>query len=58
MGFWIRQDRDVPYLEGYDAGASFRSVHDPATGVTHTVIANTAEGAWPITEVVAASLAT
>jgi len=58
MRFWIRQDRDVPYLEGFDAGASFRSVHDPATGVTHTVIANTSEGAWPITEVVAASLAT
>ncbi len=35
--------------EGYDAGVSFRSVHDPAAHVTHTVISNTSEGAWPIT---------
>jgi hypothetical protein len=37
-------------LHGYDAGASFRSVHDPSTGLTHTVLANTSEGAWPVTE--------
>ena len=35
-------------LEGYDAGVSFRSTHDPVTGTTRTVIANTSEGAWPI----------
>ena len=35
-------------LEGYDAGVSFRSVHDPATGVTHTVLSNTTDGAWPL----------
>jgi len=30
---------------------SFRSVHDPTTGITHTVIGNTSDGAWPITQV-------
>jgi hypothetical protein len=35
-------------LEGYDAGVSFRSTHDPVTGRTITVIANTSEGAWPL----------
>jgi CubicO group peptidase (beta-lactamase class C family) len=52
MGFWIRGDRDVVYLEGYDAGVSFRSVHDPARSLTHTVIANTSEGAWEVTDIV------
>jgi hypothetical protein len=36
-------------LIGYDAGVSFRSVHDPATGSTHTVISNSSGGAWPVT---------
>jgi CubicO group peptidase (beta-lactamase class C family) len=49
LGFWLHETRDVVMPEGYDAGVSFRSVHDPAAGVTHTVISNTSEGAWPIT---------
>lgn len=39
---------DAVMLEGCDAGLSFRSVHDPRAEVTHTVISNTADGAWPI----------
>jgi hypothetical protein len=35
-------------LEGYDAGVSFRSLHDPTTDETRTVISNTTDGAWPI----------
>ena len=35
-------------LEGYDAGVSFRTVHDRAPRVTHTVISNTTDGAWPV----------
>ena len=35
-------------LEGYDAGVSFRTVHDPDSRVTHTVVSNTSDGAWPI----------
>lgn len=49
LGFWLRPSREVVLLEGYDAGVSFRSVHDPGTGTTHTVIGNTSDGAWPIT---------
>ncbi len=36
-------------LEGADAGVSFRTVHDPATRVTHTVLCNTTAGAWSVT---------
>ena len=32
-----------------DAGASFASRHDPERRITYTVIANTADGAWPVT---------
>jgi hypothetical protein len=50
----VRVDRgesgDVVELHGYDAGVSFRTVHDPNQRVTHTVLSNTTEGAWPITE--------
>ena len=35
-------------LEGYDAGVSFRSLHDPVAGVTATVISNWGNGAWPL----------
>ncbi len=34
LGFWIHKTSDVVMLEGYDAGVSFRSMHDPA-GVVH-----------------------
>jgi CubicO group peptidase (beta-lactamase class C family) len=48
MGFWLDTSSDAVVLEGSDAGVSFRSVHYPARQVTHTVISNTSEGAWPI----------
>jgi hypothetical protein len=49
LGFWLHGSSDVVMLEGYDAGVSCRTVHDPSSGTTHTVISNTSEGAWPIT---------
>jgi CubicO group peptidase (beta-lactamase class C family) len=49
LGFWLGGHTDTVMLEGFDAGVSFRSVHDPGTTVTHTVISNTSYGAWPIT---------
>ena len=49
LGFWLHPSSEIVMLEGYDAGVSFRSVHDPATATTYTVISNTSEGAWPIT---------
>ena len=48
LGFWLGETSDAVMLEGYDAGVSFRSVHDPSRGITRTVISNTSEGAWPI----------
>ena len=48
LGFWLAPEGDVVMLEGYDAGVSFHTAHDPGSGITHTVISNTSEGAWPI----------
>jgi CubicO group peptidase (beta-lactamase class C family) len=48
LGFWLGQHDDTVILEGYDAGVSFRSVHDPGPALTCTVISNSSDGAWPI----------
>jgi CubicO group peptidase (beta-lactamase class C family) len=48
LGFWLGQRSDTVILEGYDAGVSFRSVHDPRSAVSCTVISNSSDGAWPI----------
>jgi CubicO group peptidase (beta-lactamase class C family) len=56
LGFWLHKSSDVVLLEGYNAGVSFRSVHDPAARVTHTVISNTSDGAWPVTRYLAEQL--
>jgi CubicO group peptidase (beta-lactamase class C family) len=50
LGFWLHETSDVVMLIGSDAGVSFRSVHDPVRRMTHTVISNTSDGAWPITQ--------
>lgn len=50
LGFWLHALTDAVILEGSDAGASFRSTHDPTSKSTHTVISNTTEGAWPLVE--------
>lgn len=47
-GFWLDLDGPGLVLEGYDAGVSGRTRHDPTTGVTVTVLANTSNGAWPV----------
>jgi CubicO group peptidase (beta-lactamase class C family) len=48
LGFWLHPTTDTVFLEGSDAGVSFRSVHDPRSSLTYTVISNTSEGAWPL----------
>jgi CubicO group peptidase (beta-lactamase class C family) len=48
LGFWLGQHTDAVILEGLDAGVSFRSVHDPRSAITATVISNSSDGAWPI----------
>jgi CubicO group peptidase (beta-lactamase class C family) len=54
FGLWIDQDGPGLQMEGYDAGVSFRSHHDPDTELTWTVIANWSEGAWPVARAIAA----
>lgn len=49
LGFWLGRQSDTVILEGYDAGVSFRSVHDPESRLTSTVISNSSDGAWPVT---------
>jgi CubicO group peptidase (beta-lactamase class C family) len=48
LGFWLHPSTPTVVMEGMDAGISFQSRHEPASGVTCTVISNTSEGAWPI----------
>ena len=56
LGFWLHPSTDTVFVEGFDAGVSFRSVHNPHSDVTHTVISNTSDGAWPVTELLAERL--
>jgi CubicO group peptidase (beta-lactamase class C family) len=48
LGIWLDGSSDTVMLVGSDAGASFKSTHDPHTGTTWTVLSNTSPGAWPI----------
>lgn len=56
LGFWLEHGGPAVFLEGYDAGVSFRSVHDPSSGVTATVMSNTSDGAWPVARAMKDSL--
>jgi CubicO group peptidase (beta-lactamase class C family) len=48
LGFWLHPHSAAVALEGSDAGVSARTVHDPDAGLTHTVLSNTTDGAWPL----------
>lgn len=48
LGFWLHRSSGAAVLEGSDAGVSFRSLHDPRRRLTHTVVSNASNGAWPI----------
>jgi CubicO group peptidase (beta-lactamase class C family) len=50
LGFWLGEHDDTVILEGFDAGVSFWSRHDPRSAITCTVISNNSEGAWPIAQ--------
>ena len=58
LGFWLAAVGDGVMLEGCDTGVSFRSRYDPTTLVSHTVISNDADGAWPMTRRLHERLAT
>jgi CubicO group peptidase (beta-lactamase class C family) len=53
LGLWLHHTGPALVIEGYDAGVSFRSMHDPRTRTTATVVGNTSEGAWPVIGAVA-----
>ena len=57
LGFWLHQTREAVILEGFDAGVSFRTVHDPAERLTYTVLSNSTDGAWPMARWLAGFLA-
>jgi CubicO group peptidase (beta-lactamase class C family) len=50
LGFHLHATGDGVWLEGYDAGVSFASRHQPASALTRTVLSNWSRGAWPIIE--------
>jgi hypothetical protein len=50
LGCWLHPTGPAVLIEGYDAGVSMRSIHDPVSQTTAGVLANTSEGAWGITE--------
>jgi CubicO group peptidase (beta-lactamase class C family) len=56
LGFWLHPRTGAVVLEGYDAGVSFRSVCDPDAGITHTVLSNWTDGAWPLARYLAERL--
>ena len=56
MGFWLHAFHPALVLEGYDAGASFRSTHIPGTQTTLSVLGNSSEGAWPVIRAFAAAV--
>jgi CubicO group peptidase (beta-lactamase class C family) len=58
LGFWLHPATRVVFLEGMDAGVSFRSVHDPTRAITHTVMSNTSDGAWAVSRLLGTALAT
>jgi CubicO group peptidase (beta-lactamase class C family) len=55
LGFHLDATGDGVWLEGYDAGVSFTSLHRPSSALTCTVISNWSKGAWPILELLDAT---
>lgn len=47
-GFWLGLDSADLVLEGYDAGVSARTWHDPSADVTVSVLSSWSDGAWPV----------
>ena len=52
LGMWLHPTGRAWIMEGCDAGQSFRSTYDPVTGLTATVLSNTAFGAWNVVKAV------
>ncbi len=48
LGFQLAPAGDAVFMEGYDAGVSFLSLHQPSTAITDTILVNWSEGACPM----------
>ncbi len=57
LGFHLHAASDAVWLEGYDAGVSFTSLHRPSASLTYTVMSNWSDGAWPIVRLLHGRLA-
>ncbi len=57
LGFWLYPGGAVS-VHGFDAGAGFVSVSDPAGRFTYTVLCNKSRGAWPVSQALDRMLAT
>jgi len=58
LGLHLQPTGDGIFLEGYDAGVSFASLHWPSSATTCTVISNWSDGAWPVVRVLSDRFAT
>jgi CubicO group peptidase (beta-lactamase class C family) len=56
LGFWLVPGLGAAFIEGSDAGISFRSWSEPVTGLRWSVLSNTTRGAWPIVKELEAEL--
>lgn len=48
LGFHRHPSGERAWMEGYDAGVSMTSLHDPTTQTTMTVLGNWTDAAWPM----------
>jgi hypothetical protein len=51
-GLWLHATGPQLIMAGYDAGVAARSVHDPASSTTATVLSNSSLGAGAVVDVV------
>jgi CubicO group peptidase (beta-lactamase class C family) len=58
LGFHLDATGDGAWLEGYDAGVSFTSLHEPSSSIVYTVISNWSDGAWPMVRLLGDRLGT
>lgn len=56
LGFWLAAEGPFVRLVGGDVGVSFTSAHDPTDKTTWTVVSNTSYGAWPLIDLLQATL--
>ncbi len=48
LGFWLDGTGEAIVLNGFDAGVSAVTRHEPGRSLTWSVVSNTSDGAWPV----------